>query len=270
MYFSIFADPPQSFFERLHSSPTSQDLNELPPTMCTDRLPGTYCPFGDPSECDCLELFTSHVTSLSDIQEDPAYIEELLDELSSSLSEISDVDLYTSNTMDPSTATGNDSDMVSSNVNDSSLVTSDMQARFSHSLHLTSTPVHRRNPVLSSVVSPVFDENSPITVTEEGVFGKNEDQTQSQGMFDKNKDTTISGKNCVFRKCELDDSLELFGMAKLGEVDSVDVIDDEQKGVYGETWWGLEGPYIYNMNCDVSQLVLPNSRQVEDSMTLFF
>ena len=266
--FLIFADVTQSFLELLNASSSSQDINELPPTMCIDRLPGTYCPFGDPSECDCLELFTSHVTSLSNLQENPAYIEELLDELSSSLSDISDMF-----TTDSSTATGNDSDMVSSNVDDSGLETLDIQARFTHSLHLTSTPVHQRNPVLSSVGSPVFGVNSPITVMTESEFGDNEDQTQSQGVFEQNKDTTVSTKNSVFRNCNLDDSLELFGMAKLKEMeegDGCDVTDEDQSGVYGETWWALEGPYIYKMDCDVSQLVLPDSRQVEDSTTLFF
>ena len=219
------------------------------------------------------------MTSISDLQENPAYIEELLDELSSSLSDISDAFDTDS---DSSTATGNDSEMISSNADDmvfgnasdSGLDTLDIQARFSQSIHLTSTPVHQRNPVLSSVASPVFDPNSPITIiTEETEFGGKEDRTRSQGAFEQNRDMTVTATSSVFRNNNMDDSLELFGMAKLDEMeegDGCDVTEEDQNGVYGQTWWALEGPHIYKMDCEVSQLVLPDSRQVDDSTTLFF
>lgn len=232
--------------------------------MCTDRLPGTYCPFGDPAECDCLEFFTSTLSPLSDAYEDPAYIEGLLDELSSSLSDISDADLYDEST---SSAVSYDRDSLSA--------TSDTQTRFLHALQLTSTPVHRRhslNPVLANIMSPVFDENLLIAVRSRDPFEVDEEfstAVRTEVAFEQ-EDKTVSEINSVLKKCDPDDSLELFGMIRLKETDVADISGVIEEGSREEGWWAPVGPYVKSIDYSASQLILPNIEQVKESKSLFF
>ena len=124
--------------------------------MCTDRLPGNYCPFGDINECNCLELFTI----FGDIPEDSSYIEELLDELSTSL---------------------DDNDTTES-LSEDAATHGHQRTWITNAYQMTSTPIRRRlcyNPVLTNVESPVLGNRNTtqparlgMSVTTQGGSGR--------------------------------------------------------------------------------------------------
>ena len=215
-----------------------------PPTMCTERLPGSYCPFGDAKNCDCLELFTSVLDSLSDISEDSSYIEELLDELNVSL---------------------NDIETSGSFLDDEDVTPSEQRTWNMSAFQLTSTPIRRRscvNPVLTNVISPDFGEKKKPGKEKPSVFSSE----------------PLSGITSVSKSFDLNDSLDLFGMTELNDDESMASTDipTELTGtcsmeVNQYRTWDLEGPYVDLNKIDgTRQLVLPDSSLVSDDGMLFF
>ena len=244
----------------MNSSDHILEASHPPPTMCIGRLSGNYCPFGDPSDCECLDLFSHSINSLSDISEDVSYMEEVLDDLYLSLMDTS-AQISSPRRDDATTSTASDYD------SEDQSTTSDLQSQFLHKLQLTSTPVRHRscaNPVLASIVSPVFGDSTATQF-----------KAEKQSVFE---DQNMSGMNSVLRSCELDDSLELFGMTRLKEDDVcmtdrfLQAEDTFSMDVNDPGWWALEGPYTNTKDCTMSQLLLPNTHSAQDTAdsSLFF
>ena len=203
--------------------------------MCTDRLPGNYCPFGDINECNCLELFTI----FGDVPEDSSYIEELLDELSTSL---------------------DDNDTTESLSEDAA--THEHQRTWNtNAFQMTSTPIRRRlcyNPVLTNVESPVLGN-------------RNTTQPENLSFF---MTEPVSGISDVFKSCNLHDSLDMIGLTEVEdsnemfiseECRSNDVTDTCSMDVDEYEIWDLDRNDIDSK----FQHVLPNSASRTDSCTLF-